>query len=201
MSTAAVILAAGAARRAGGPKTVWPLAGQPAVRRVALAALGAAEVTETIVVCGGPWAEEVRAALAGLKLKLVFNPNSATGQASSLAAGLAALGPEIRAVIFLLADQPFMTSQIIDDLLEFYQKSGMSLAAPFFRGRRRNPVVFALERWRAELMGLSGDQGGRGLIDGHSGELALWPCDGLPEKCFRDFDSPEDYESLRHEEF
>lgn len=194
--TAAVILAAGEARRAGGPKAAWAVRGVPSVRRVALAALGAAKVGEVVAVTGG-WAREVAEALAGLGLRLAPNPDYALGQAGSLRAGLAALTPGVhRAVIFLLADQPFITSQIIDDLLVFYQASGATLAAPLARGRRTNPTVFDLDRWGAELTALTGDAGGRSILAAHPEELALWPAEGVPEECFLDFDTFEEMVTL-----
>jgi molybdenum cofactor cytidylyltransferase len=197
--SAAVILAAGEARRAGGPKLVWPVEGRPSVRRVAEAALGAARVGETLLVLGGPWEAQVREAVGGLELKIVPNPDSRLGQAASLKRGLAALAPGRRALIFLLADQPFITSQIIDDLLEFQEKRRASIAAPVYGGRRVNPVVFDLGRWRAEMMELTGDSGGRSLLAAHPGELALWPAEAWPEKCFMDFDTLEEYERLSGE--
>ena len=191
----AVILAAGKASRAGGPKAVWPVEGIPSVRRVAEAALGARAVTEVLAVTGA-WADEVREALTGLEVKIVSNPDYAAGQSGSLAAGLRAVEPEAEAVMFLLADQPFITSQIIDDLLRFKEARRATMAAPVFRGRRRNPVVFDTARWRGALLSAGGDQGGRGLLEAHPGELALCPFDENYERCFSDFDTSADYERL-----
>ena len=83
----AVILAAGLAKRAGGPKAVWPVEGVPSVRRAAQAALGAEPVAETAGVVGGPWAGAVKKALEGLALKVAENENFASGQSSSRKAG------------------------------------------------------------------------------------------------------------------
>lgn len=192
----AVILAAGEAKRAGGPKAVWEAGGRPAVRRVAEAALGAREVAGTLVVTGGPWADEVRRALGGLDVKIVPNPDYALGQSASLKAGLRALDPDISTAIFLLADQPFLTSQIIDDLLNFQMEQKAGIAAPTRGGRRLNPVAFDLKRFRVALMSLEGDRGGRDLILEHQGELALWPAEHIDAKCFADFDTAEEYERL-----
>ena len=197
LEAAAVILAAGLARRAAGPKAVWPVAGAPSVRRVAEAAL-AAEGVERVVVVTGAWAGEVGAALAGLAVTLAANPDYASGQASSLKAGLATLPETCRAAVFLLADQPFITSQIIGDLVRFQFESGAGIVAPGFAGRRRNPVVFDLARFGPELAALTGDRGGREIISAHPGALVLLPVDGLAEaRCFADFDTIEDYERLR----
>lgn len=196
MKVGAVILAAGEARRAGGAKVAWPLGGSPSVLRVARAALGAAKVAETLAVTGGPWAGAVREVLAGLPLKLVDNPDYAAGQASSLCCGLKALGADITAAMFLLADQPFITSQIIDDMVKFMEESEAPLVAPARDGRRLNPVLFDLDRFGPDLRCLSGDRGGRDIIAAAGPLLALWPADEHDPKCFADFDTLEDYERL-----
>lgn len=194
----AVILAAGKASRAGGPKAVWPVEGRPSVRRVAEAALRALRVTEVLAVVGA-WADEAAKALAGLAVKIVLNPDYAAGQSSSLAAGLRAADPEAGAAIFLLADQPFLTSRIIDDLISFREERRAAMAAPFCRGARRNPVVFDLSRCREALLAADGDRGGRALIEAHPEELALLHFDDGRELCFQDFDTRTDYEGLINE--
>ena len=195
-SAGAVILAAGLAKRARGPKAVWLVEGVPSVRRVAEAALKAKLVAETVAVVGGPWAGEIEKALSGLPLKLVENKNFASGQASSLKAGLLSLDSSLEAAVFLLADQPFLSSQIIDDLLKFHWTNNAGLSAPLLSGRRLNPVVFNLRRFRGDLMNLTGDTGGREIIAAHESELAPWPAEGYAESCFADFDTVEDYERL-----
>ena len=196
-SAGALILAAGEASRAKGPKAVWPIADLPSVRRVALAALEAETVSETVVVIGGPWADEVEAALMGLPLEIALNPDYAQGQSSSLKAGLGLLDPSLDTVVFLLADQPFLTSQILDDLLKFHWMSKAGISAPVLAGRRRNPVAFDLKRFRGDLLDLKGDIGGREVIAAHPGALALWPVENVPAECFADFDTAEEYERLK----
>ncbi|MDL2226750.1 nucleotidyltransferase family protein [Deltaproteobacteria bacterium OttesenSCG-928-M10] len=191
----AVILAGGRGSRAGGPKIIWEFEGIPAVRRVAEAALAARRVDRVAVVTGA-WPDEVREALAGLPLIIDHNPHYAQGQAESLKAGLTALGDGLRAVIFLLADQPFITSQIIDDLVEFYQASGCPLAAPVVAGKRVNPVLFDLGRFQTELMRLSGDEGGRSLMTDHASEAGFLDMNDRDPLCFQDFDTREEYSRL-----
>lgn len=197
MKAGAIILAAGEARRAGGPKAVWPVEGRPSVRRVAEAALAAPLVGEVLVVTGGPWAGAVAEALAGLPVKQADNPRPELGQAESLKAGLRALDPAWSTVIFLLADQPFITSQIINNLLIYKMEWGSSIIAPTYSGRRRNPVAFDLALWRDRLLTLEGDQGGRDILTENPGALDLWPADELSEECFMDFDTRSEYERLR----
>lgn len=193
----ALILAAGEAKRAGGPKVTWPFDGLPSIRRVALAALAAEEVSETVAVLGGPWADQAARALDGLAVKIVYNNDYAQGQSTSLKAGLAGFDPALRTVIFLLADQPFLASQIIDGLLRFHEELSAPISAPVLNGRRLNPVVFDLGRFRSELTALKGDKGGREIIGRHQDELALWPAGDIDPKCFADFDTVEEYERLK----
>ncbi|MDR1921240.1 MAG: nucleotidyltransferase family protein [Candidatus Adiutrix sp.] len=194
-AVAAVILAAGEARRAGGPKSVWPVRGTPSVRRVALAALNAPGI-DAVTVVTGAWAPDVRAALAGLPLGLVHNPDYAEGQAGSVASAVRAMSAGCRTAIFFVADQPFVASQMIGDLIKFHLERKASMTAPFFQGRRRSPMVFDLGRWAQALINLRGDQGGRALAEAYPRELTLWPCDGLEAEIFLDFDTAEDYRSL-----
>lgn len=192
---AAMILAGGLASRAGGPKMTWKIGRKPSVRRVAEAALGAAEIALVTVVTGA-WPEEVNAALKDLPLTIIHNPGYAGGQSGSVKVGLSALPEETRAVIFLLADQPFITSQILADLVKFYEESKALIVVPSFQGKRMNPALFDLARYREDLMGLSGDQGGRSIIKANPDDVAALACDSLDPKIFADFDTLEEYEKL-----
>ncbi|UQZ89612.1 hypothetical protein C4J81_10495 [Deltaproteobacteria bacterium Smac51] len=196
--TAAVILAAGEAKRADGPKIIWPVEGVPSIRRVAVAALNSTAISDVVTVTGR-WEAVTREALRGLDVRFIHNPNFAHGQSSSLAAGLSILEPCESEVIFLLADQPFITSQIITDLIEFHKGNPGSITFPFCQGQRRNPVVFNLERWRQRLKSLAGDQGGRGLISENPAEVNVWAADAHPLAAFLDFDTSRDYEKLTNE--
>ena len=103
MSTiAALILAAGRASRFGGPesKVLAPFGGVAMVRRVAQAALDAALPAYVVT---GYQSEKVHAALAGLPLNFVENPQYMQGMSTSLKAGINALHEDVDAVMVLLA--------------------------------------------------------------------------------------------------
>ena len=103
-SVAGIILAAGASQRMGQPKPLLLWRGKPFVCHVARTALDAGLTPVVIVI--GAHAEEVWAALADLPVEIVYNPNWAEGQSTSVQAGLQSLPPETDAAVFLLADQP-----------------------------------------------------------------------------------------------
>ena len=86
-----ILLAAGESRRMGVPnKLLLEIGGVPLVRRTAEALATIPDADVTVVL--GHEADEVRAALTGMPVNFTMNDNHATGQMSSVYAGLAAAG-------------------------------------------------------------------------------------------------------------
>ena len=168
----AVLLAAGASRRLGRAKQLETLEGEPLVRRAARAALGAG--CEPVVVVLGAEAEAVAAALDGLALTLVRNEAWEEGMASSLGAGLAALGdaaPEARGALLLLADQPAVDAALLRRLLARFEESGARrIVACAYGGGRGAPAVFPRTLF-SELAALRGDRGAKPVLEAHRAEV------------------------------
>lgn len=174
---AALVLAAGRSSRMGpSNKLVADLDGQPLVRHVVRAALDSACVSTTVVV--GHMADRVTAALDGLDVSIVDNPDFADGLSTSLQAGLKALPDDIDAAIVLLGDMPRIDAQTVDRLIGAYDPIQSALiVVPTHAGKRGNPVLWS-RRYFNELMRLRGDVGARQLFDEFSEavvELELGP--------------------------
>jgi len=178
--TAAIILAGGTSSRMGkaGNKLLLPLNHRPVLAHVIEAVLGSR--ARPIVLVLGYQAAEVRAHmqkdLQENTLTIVENPAYAEGQSTSMKAGLRALRaahpvPELASVIFLLGDQPMITSAMIDELIALRERTGKPIALPLYHGQRGNPVVFSLELM-PELLQVDGDEGGRRIIKDHPDEIA-----------------------------
>src|SRR6476619_4844499 len=135
---AALILAAGASSRMGRPKQLLDWDGRPLVRAAAEVAL-AAQLNPLLVVVGGAQTE-VAEALAGLPLRLIANPDYAAGQSTSLRVGIAALDHDTDAVVVLLADQPFVTAAIVEQIVSEWHASRAAIVAPTYAGQRGTPV-------------------------------------------------------------
>ncbi|WP_375464978.1 NTP transferase domain-containing protein [uncultured Methylobacterium sp.] len=187
-SVAAVLLAAGRGTRFGPePKLLALLDGKPLVRHAAEAAL-ASGVRPVLVVLGAH-AGRVRAALSGLGVTLVENPDYAAGLSTSLRAGLAALPPETVGAVVMLADMPRVTAAQIDRLAAAF-RAGEPLPAavvPVVDGRRGNPALLNRRALDADLARLTGDHGAGPLLTGRADviEIAGEPATGL------DVDTPE----------
>lgn len=159
-----VVLAAGLSKRFGArlPKQLHEIDGEPLVRRVARAALGSK--LERVVVVTGHRAAEVGAAIADLAVEVVVNPDFARGQSTSVRAGLARVGSEADAAMFVPCDLPHLDSGTLDRLLAAYGASSARIVVPTAAGRRRAPVLIDRELFRA-VRAISGDEGARQLFD------------------------------------
>ncbi|MCP4658364.1 MAG: nucleotidyltransferase family protein [bacterium] len=188
-----VILAAGRSARLGGdrPKQLLVVDGEVLVRRVALAALGS-RLAEVLVVVGHE-APAVLRALAGLNLLVVENPEYARGQSSSVAVGLGNVHSRARAAMFIPADQPFLSTRLIDRLIAAYGAAGRRIAVPACAGRRGAPVLFDRSLFH-ELAALRGDTGGRAVLPGHTDSIVEVPVDDPLE--ITDVDTEDDYRRM-----
>jgi molybdenum cofactor cytidylyltransferase len=180
---AAIILAAGSSSRmgAGRSKLFLPLGEQPVLAHVLTAVLAAQ--TRPIVLVLGHQAAQARALLSPYlsapDLQIIGNPAYQQGMSTSLRAGLQALTgsnarteqQHIGGAIILLGDQPLITSSIIDALIATRQTTGKRIVAPLYNGKRGNPVLFSADLF-PELAAVTGDEGGRRVIERHREEIA-----------------------------
>jgi molybdenum cofactor cytidylyltransferase len=196
LKTAAVLLAAGLSSRMGGQnKLLIAFDGVPLVRRTAQSYLAAgAEIFAVI----GHEAEAVRAALAGLPLQFIENPDFAEGQQASVRAGIDAVPEGYHAVLVALSDQVALTPGDIGDLLDAFAASGGDrIFIPYFQGTRGNPVVFPPEII-AELRRSGGNTALRNFIDAHPERTRRY--EAVNNHFVIDIDTPEDllaYRSFR----
>lgn len=124
------------------------------------------------------------------KVDLVLNPNPGLGQSYSLKLGLGALeGPSD--LMFILGDQPFITSDLIDYMIASFKDNPSRIITPYYGGKRSTPTIFPGE-FIGQMTSLEGDQGARSLIEKN------------PERAYRldisdpryglDIDRPQDYD-------
>ena len=171
MRLAAVILAAGESRRLGQPKQLVRVgdgAGSETLLGRTVRVVREAGLDVVFVVLGAH-AERVEAEAELDGVVVVKNPAWASGMASSIHAGIAAVQagmPEAEAVMLLVCDQPRLTAEHLRRLMDasVSHASGPSaIVASEYAGVPGVPAVFPLSAF-ARLMELRGDVGARRLL-------------------------------------
>ncbi len=164
---AALVLAAGQSRRMGERnKLLIEVDGRSMLRHAVEAAMGAG-VRETVVVTGHE-RERVEAALAGLPVRFVHNPDYAGGLSTSLKAGIGALGRKVDGALVLLGDMPRVTAEHLRRLIEAFDPAeGRGIVVPTHLGKRGNPVLWS-RAYFARMRDLQGDVGAKHLIGEHA---------------------------------
>ena len=185
----AVVLAAGrSTRMAPVNKLTLDYQGAALVRHAAEAAI-ASRAAEVVVVVGHE-AEAVRDVLSGLDLRVVANPDYATGLASSVKAGIAAVGAEATGAVILLGDMPGVTSAVVDALIGAFEGGGgQNICQPRYDGQPGNPVLWP-RRLFVEFAGLSGDVGAKPLLARHKTDVL--GVDVGTDAIHMDIDAPAD---------
>jgi molybdenum cofactor cytidylyltransferase len=175
---AAILLAAGQSRRMGTVnKLLAPIAGKPLVRHAAETLVDVG-LSPLIVVIGHE-ADKVASALDGLPVQLVFNPDHAQGQASSVGVGVAALEADITDLLIALGDMPLLSTSLLEKLVQNHldrDDHHRCITLPTSDGKRGNPVLWG-KAFFPELAVMTGDSGGRQLLDDHQAVQNLVPCD------------------------
>jgi len=187
---AGVRLAAGTSSRMGENKLTLELGGESLLRGAARRALVAG--LSPLVVVLGHEADRAQDQLRGLDCRVVVNPDYAQGINSSRKAGLAALPPETEAAVVLLADMPFVTSEMIAALVARQRESGAPLVLSDYGGVHAPPTLYRRPLF-AELQALPGGACGGQVVKRHRAEAEVlsWPAEAL-----LDVDRPEDYARL-----
>jgi molybdenum cofactor cytidylyltransferase len=189
---AGIILAAGESSRYGQPKQLLDWQGEPFVRVVARKAVEAG--LSPVIVVTGANAEQVEVAINDLDVKIVRSSEWKKGQSTSIKAGISfILENEIEtgAAIFLLVDQPQITTSILGSLAEKHAEGLYPIVAPMVMDRRANPVLFDSSTFQ-DLLTLEGDVGGRAIFHKYHVEYLPWHDDRL----LLDVDTPEQYQRL-----
>lgn len=143
---AAVVLAAGQGSRMGcRPKSLVTVEGQPLILRL-LAALRATGITQISIVLGY-YADEIAAVLSGADVTILRNPQPERGQASSQKIGLGSLSTEATAVMVVLADQPYLETEDLAELLSAFEKRppNTQLVFPQVGDIPGNPVMMTAD--------------------------------------------------------
>jgi molybdenum cofactor cytidylyltransferase len=178
-----ILLAAGSSRRFGADKRLQPLAdGTPMI--VASARQLAAACSRSMVVIR-PEDTALAKLLAGEGLATVLCHEAEQGMGHSLSCGIAA-SAAADGWLVALADMPYIELASYHAVLGALQ-DGANLARPAYRGKVGHPVGFAA-KYLPELLALTGDQGGKAILEAHRDDLHRCPVEDAG--ILKDIDQP-----------
>jgi molybdenum cofactor cytidylyltransferase len=150
---------------------------------------------EPIVVVLGANAETLRSEIEEDKAHVVVNTEWQEGMASSIRCGIKAVlenSPDNEGIILMVCDQPFVTPDLLDELIAAYRRTGKQIVACGYDDTFGPPVFFHRALFD-QLIGLTGDIGARSIVRQHTEMLEVIP---FPEGTF-DVDTEADYERIK----
>lgn len=181
-----VLMAAGDARRFGQNKLDTVIDGKTMIRR----ALDAVPADLLAAVCVVTQYDRVEKLAREYGFMCVRNPHPEMGQSHTVRLGTEALQDKCRAILYMVADQPYLRRESVAALLETWQVHPDRIVSAAHGGKRGNPCLFPGEYF-PELCSLTGDVGGSAVIRRHADRLLLRE---MEERELRDVDTPADME-------
>jgi molybdenum cofactor cytidylyltransferase len=187
---AGVILAAGGSKRLGQPKQLLTWKNKSFINHVVDSARNAG--LHQIIVVTGAYSDKVKSALKGISsVFLTHNPDWTFGQSTSIKKGLESISSESGAALFLLTDQPWVSSSLIRTLIEKHAQTLGPVVAPIIDGRRGNPILFDRIAF-SDFEDITGDVGGRALFSRYNIVWVPWH----DPRALMDIDTVDDYEKF-----
>ena len=187
-----VILAAGSSSRLGKPKQLLQYNDRNLLQHTVEAAVYS-NANSVIVVLGAN-EDLISKEIDKMNAHTIENKEWEEGMGSSVRIGLNTLqkiSPLAEAVIFMVCDQPYVSSSLLNDLIYTQKETGKPIVTCNYGEAIGPPALFHRSLFN-ELMQLKGDAGARKIIQQHSDEVATI----LFTKGKIDIDTKEDYDEL-----
>jgi len=186
---AVVILAAGQSSRLGQPKQLLKYQNKTLLQH-AIDTAKQSSVRSIIVVLGSN-AEVILNETDKSDIQVVKNDDWESGIASTIRSGIQVLQTNTDAAILMVCDQPFVTPDLLNSLIEKQKETSKSIIASQYGETIGTPVLFR-KQFFSELMVLKGDAGAKKIMLRHPDlvETVSFPQGGI------DIDTIDDYKAL-----
>ena len=186
-----LILAAGNSSRLGSPKQLIEFEGQTLIERITETALSISE--EVLIVLGGN-SELILPKLERFNnvISTIYNPDWKEGMGTSIRIGVEKLAENSDLIIILLADQPFISKVLLQNMLQSYEKTQNPIVSCTYSNTLGVPILFDKSVF-FELLKLNGDKGAKSFLHLYKNRISTID---FPEAIV-DIDTLEDVENLK----
>ena len=184
----AVVLAAGESQRMGSQKLLLPFGGKTVIGHV-VDELRGSDI-EAVYVVVGHQGKRISDELSGRAVTIVTNPDYKRGMLSSVRCGLQALPQECETVLVALGDQPAITSELVNVMVQAFSSTDKGILVPMYQGKRGHPLLFSIS-YRDEIVTSFDNIGLRGLLHAHPDDI--FELNVSTPTILSDMDHPEDY--------
>jgi molybdenum cofactor cytidylyltransferase len=184
----AMILAAGESKRMGKPKLLLPY-GEKTIIETIVETVVSSNVENTLIILGSD-REKIEEKIKNSPVKIVYNRDFRSGMLSSVQCGFKAVPEETRAVLVVLGDQPKISADVSNKLIDAYKSTGKGIVLPVYKKERGHPVLIDM-KYRSEVENLSPEVGLRGTVYNHPEDIL--EVDVETSSIFQDIDYEADY--------
>lgn len=184
----ALVLAAGCSSRMGTQKLLLPFGSKIVLTHIVDQVLSS-KVDKVYVVTGHK-PQLISKELSGKPVTIIHNPEYQSGMLSSVRAGLRDIPKKCRMVLMTLGDQPSVTAELINQMIQAFSESQKRIIVPVYNGKRGHPILFS-KIYRQEIITRYDDVGLRGILAAHSEDV--FEMNVSTPSVLSDMDYPEDY--------
>lgn len=189
---AIILLAAGSSSRMGQPKQLLEIEGEPLLLKSTKLAI--ASIADKVIVVLGANEQTHRKTIEPLPVEIINNTAWQSGMGSSLKEGLQKLlhtTPQLNAVLVMVCDQPLLTAEHLNKLIQTFKTSKCQIVASHYSGDRGVPALFEKSLFE-ELLNLEDNSGAKKIIQQHKEVVHTI---AFPEGII-DLDTPDDYQNF-----
>lgn len=172
MKTGVILLAAGSSSRLGRPKQLINYQFKTLIQHSIEAAQYSA--ADDLVVVLGSNSELIQTGIESKEVPVLVHTHWEEGMSSSMQCGLRYLleTSQVEQVILMLCDQPYVSQELLDQLINLKKASGKGIVACSYAGTVGVPALFD-QTYFPELLALQGTEGAKKVILNHQEDTFL----------------------------
>jgi molybdenum cofactor cytidylyltransferase len=187
----AIILAAGESKRMGSPKMLLDFGGRTMIERV-IENVIASEINNYMIVLGAD-KDKLIGIINRYPVRCCFNENYFEGMLSSVQCGIRNISADFEAALIFQGDQPFITPDVVRQVISSYRSKGKGIVIPTSEGKRGHPLLID-GKYRNEVELIDSSLGLRSLAHRFSNDVTEVETNN--PGILRDFDTYADYEEI-----